>query len=133
MELEKLVGEHFLSGFEYGTEKYKDYYSNCEDDREYTLFILDGITYLASENPEDGYRSCMNELEITDRIVSNKFQPIKVYCTMKENGTYEVNDVLEIRDGINEKTILEIGTMNTDDYYPYFQCEYNPENMSINQ
>jgi hypothetical protein len=132
MELKDLVGEHLLSGFEYGSEKYEDY-CGIEDDRQYLLFILDGITYLACENPEDGYRSCMEDLEITDRKVSNVFTPIKVYNTMMDNDDYQINDVLEIHDGINGKVILSIGTINIDDYYPCFHCEYNPENMEINR
>lgn len=29
--------------------------------------------------------------------------------------------------------ILEVGTANTDDYYPYYVANWNPENMHINE
>ncbi|MBN3451381.1 hypothetical protein [Clostridium botulinum] len=99
MELKDLVGNHKLSGFEYGTEKYKDILGGI-DDREFIIFILNGIKYLASEDPDDGYRSVMNELEITDRKVSNIFKPIDVICKMRKSNDddFETNDILEIYD-----------------------------------
>lgn len=133
MELKDLVGEHLLSGFEHGDEKY-NYDDSYEDEREYCLFILDNVTYLASEDPNDGYRSYCNELEITDRKVKNTFKPIEVICKMaKYDDSYEDNDVLEIYDMYNKKLILAIGTRSYDGYYPWYECEYHPENMSINE
>jgi hypothetical protein len=88
---------------------------------------------LANEDPDDGYRSYCNELEITDRHVTNRFSPIEVTCKMRPNDDYEVNDVLEIYDAITRKLIIALGTMNTDDYYPWCEFEYNPENMILNQ
>ena len=130
MQLQDLVGKHYLSGIDYGQEKYDNY--GVEDDRQCIIFILDDIKYIASEDPEDGYRSCMKELEITEERISNIFESVEVLCKMKEDGAYETNDILEIYDAENGLLILSIGTGNTDDYYPYFEFDYNPENMSVN-
>ncbi|MFC0903706.1 hypothetical protein ACFHWD_03255 [Clostridium sp. MT-14] len=132
MELRDLIGNHILTGVDYGTEKILNDFDE-EYDGAYVIFKLDGIEYLASEDPEDGYRSCCNELKIVKNKIKNIFQPIEVLCKMRSDGDWGINDVLEIYDAINGKLILAIGTMNTDDYYPWFEYEYNPENMSINQ
>lgn len=38
---------------------------------------------------------------------------------MKDNDTYSVNDTIQFIDVVTGKVVLEIGTDNTDDYYPY--------------
>ena len=133
MELKDLIGKHYLSGVEYGSEKYKDSYSGYEDDRQYVMFVLDEITYLASEDPEDGYRSCCNELKITEKEVKNIFQSIEVLCKMRSDDNCEEYDVLEIYDINTSELVLAIGTGNINDYYPYFEFEYHPENMILNK
>ena len=133
MTFSELVGKHELTGVEYGTKLIKNYCDE-EENREYVTFILDGISYTAIEDPEDGYRSCCEDLIVNPcGFISNTFDPIEVNCKMRENSEYEINDVLEIYDLGTSKLILAIGTMNTDDYYPWFEFEYNPENMICNQ
>jgi hypothetical protein len=60
IELENLIGEHLLSGVD-----------NIQVDEtepiDAILFILDGVTYMAIEDPDDGYRSMLAELKIVDR------------------------------------------------------------------
>ena len=51
---------------------------------------------------------------------------------MKGSCDYENNDILVFVDFENGKEILEIGTGNYDDYYPYCVLNYYPENMSCN-
>jgi len=104
------------------------------ENAEYVIFILDGVAYQAVEDPDDGYRSYCKDIEIVDAAtIKNKFEPIEVICKMTEDGQYQKNDVLEIYDGITGGIILEIGTENTNDYYPYFVFRFTPENMSLNQ
>jgi hypothetical protein len=124
MELIDLVGRHKLTGVEFGQEQY-----GYSDDSEYIMFILDGVTYLAKEDPDDGYGSYMGELEVTDKIIKNKFDEVEVFCMMREEYASEV---LEIYDTNNDRLILAVGTENTDDWYPWFECKYYPENMFIN-
>lgn len=47
-------------------------------------FILDGVTYKAIEDPDDGYRSFCTELQVCDEVISNKFPTQKVRGSMKE-------------------------------------------------
>ena len=87
---------------------------------------------MALEDPDDGYRSYMHELEIVEDPCKIKLPSIFVCCHMRENGNYENNDILVFVDFENGKEILEIGTGNYDDYYPYCVLHYYPENMSCN-
>jgi hypothetical protein len=130
MTLEDLKGNHILSGIEVGTRKIKVF--SWEEDCNYIKFILDGTTYLAVENPDDGYRSYMEELQIVDEKCEVKLPDIEVCCHMRENGKYEENDILVFIDSVNGEEILVIGTGNTDDYYPYCVMEYSPEKMHCN-
>jgi hypothetical protein len=56
--LKDLVGLHTLSAVETGYAKDKNYIS----------FILDGKTYTAWEDECDGFRSCMEALEVSRRM-----------------------------------------------------------------
>ncbi len=131
MELKDLVGLHSLSSVDITIEKVKQYGETYED-AEAIRFVLDGITYKAIENPDDGYRSYCNELEVCNEIVSNTFAPHKVMAKMKEDGSYQKNDTLQLIDVITGKVVLEVGTDNTDDYYPYCVMQWNPENLAAN-
>lgn len=115
MNLESLVGKHTFSGVDYAEHG--------------VIFCLDGVTYLAEEDEDDGYRSCMKELSVYSGKCRNTFPPQDVFCEYSED---EGMDVLAIKDFKTSKTILKIGTDYTESYYPYFVSEYKPENMSIN-
>lgn len=130
MELRDFCGRHIFSGYELRQEVVEGYINDM--DATVCLFTLDGITYKAVEDPEDGYRSYCKELEVSEVPPRYSFSGVAVLCSMKEDSRDEKNDVLVIRDAINGKVILEVGTMNYDDYYPYAHFEYNPENMSCN-
>ncbi|MBZ9632518.1 hypothetical protein LB465_17190 [Salegentibacter sp. LM13S] len=131
MELKDLVGEHELSGVEISTVKVKQY-GDYYEDTEVIMFVIDGKTYKATEDPDDGYRSYLKELEVTEEKVANSFPPQKVVGKMKKNSTYDVNDTIQFIDAVTEKIVLEVGTDNTDDYYPYCVLYWNPENLAIN-
>ena len=131
MELKELVGKHTLSGVEYSDVVIKDW----RDSNEKCMcvkFTLDNVTYAAIEDPEDGYRSACRDIEASEEVLSNSFNGVEVLCTMLENSDYQENDILVITDIITKKIILEIGTGNYNDYYPYFHAEYTPENMILN-
>lgn len=131
MELKDLVGEHELSGVDTTTEKvkkYRDYYEDCEVVR----FVIDGKTYKATEDTDDGYRSYLKELEVTDEKVTNSFPPQKVVGKMKDNSNQEKNNTIQFIDTVTGKVVLEVGTDNTDDYYSYCVLHWSPENLAIN-
>lgn len=130
MELTDFIGEHYLSGLDQVIEKAKE---EWDEDGNAFLFILDGITYKAVEDPSDGYRSYLRSIEISDEKVSYTFPPQKVIGRMKENEEYSNNNVIQFIDPITEKVVLEFGDDNFDDYYPSCVLNWNPENLSINQ
>lgn len=120
-----------MQGIERGSGTYHDFLGDHH--RNYIDFRLDGVTYRAVENPDDGYRSYCEELQIVDSVPRTTLPDIEVIGTMMPNDDYMVNDVLILIDAVTGKPVLEIGTKNTDDYYPYCWMEYHPENMICNQ
>jgi len=133
MELKDLVGGHVLTGCQYGTIA-------KENDWEYSDsstvdFILDGKNISAIENSEDGYRSCMDELKENREglEITNTFKPVKVLGIIRDNDSYQNNDVVDLIDCITGKIVISVGTTNTNDYYPCFEGVFNPENMCLNK
>jgi len=133
MELKELTGEGILEGVDFSTEQVKTWgnsFEGCEACR----FKLNGKTYTALEDPDDGYRSMMNELvEDSSHEIKNTFQGVGVICKMRKDDESEAYDILDIIDKQTNKVILSVGTGNTEDYYPYFVANFSPESMSINQ
>ena len=136
MKLEDLAGVHNLDAVDFTNEKvetWSDQFNDCQAVR----FRLDGICYMAIEDPEDGYRSCMKELVISTYAgLINIFAPIEVIGVYKDKSDSdewnEEWDILQLIDTKTNNIVLEVGTKNTDDYYPYFVAEFSPQNMSIN-
>ncbi len=129
IEMEKLIGEHFLSGVEvnaYPIQNIGEHFLDCNS----ISFILDGVVYTAIENPEDGYRCSMDKLIIDNIKIRNTFEPVKV---LVRKSPSEHSDILDFVDIKNGKTILLVGTENIDDYYPCFVSNFLLENMSINE
>jgi hypothetical protein len=127
-ELKDLVGMRKFSGFDRRTETVKD---ECGEhaDSEVCLFVLDGVTYRAEEDPEDGYRTSMKPLAFTNEEVKNSFDPVDVFCVHRTTGEYsDVDDILQIMN-LKADIILEIGTENIDDYYPVFVSKFSAENI----
>ena len=130
MELKDLIGEHYLSGVDLYSQKIKRY--GYTDTAEVVRFVLDDKTYKAIEDPDDGYRSYLGELEITDEKISNNFPAQRVIGVMRPNDTYSNNNTIEFIDVITNKLVLAVGTDNFDDYYPVCVFEWNPQNLAIN-
>lgn len=135
MMLESLVGPHELSGVDFG----RDCFNNpgaVDIGCECIHFILDGITYSAIEARTDGYRSCLDRVFVNEAKVKNVFAPIKVMGLWNDRTPcthcYELNEILELRDVVTAKVVLEVGTANTNEYYPYFVGRFIPESMVVN-
>ena len=134
MELTDLVGYHRLSGVDMLNESIKSTWGVRYDDCQVINFILDGITYSAIEDPNDGYRSSMDEIRMDSGIVSNTFPEQEVLCMHVTKGKYSgEDDILEFRNVNTGAVIMRIGTENVDDWYPGFVCDWNPEEMDINK
>ena len=132
MELKDLVGLKKLDGVDFENEKIKiwcDEYEDCQVCR----FRIDGVIYMAVEDPDDGYRSSMKELVVDEKaIMKNTFEPIDVFIRHKTESGYAKTDILEIYDAKSAKIVLEVGTGNVDDYYPCFVASFHPDKLSIN-
>ncbi len=114
--LESLVGPHAMSGF----DLLPDHGLGAE-----ALFTLDGITYSAKEDPEDGYRSSLGSVTVTEAIPGARFAPVSVLCAMSDQ-------VLVVTDTLSGRVVLTIGTDNDDDYYPSFCADWVPSNLHVN-
>ena len=114
--LEQFVGEHELGGVD----------MSGSGDANGVVFVVDGVSYQALEDESDGYRSMLGELKVVDAPVKNVFQAVR--CVGKMRG-----EILELTDAQSGKTVLELGTDDSDDYYPSFVCNFTPEAMSVNQ
>lgn len=109
-------------------------------------FIIDGVTYGAFIDPDDGYRSYGSIQEVKDHKCQYTFppQPVniqnvninkEVYREDKFGGWHEYisKDFLRMTDAVNGKEVLEIGTDYSEDYYPCAIFHYTPENLEINK
>jgi hypothetical protein len=133
MELKDLVGMHKLTGVDEDARVVKGWTGDDESVNCFS-FTLDEKTYSAIEDKDDGYRSNMKEIVVTDKL-SNTFAPIRVLASMQDKGQYDskYNDILELRDVKNGKIILSVGTNHEDSYYPSFIASWVPENASVNE
>lgn len=134
MELQDLVGEHVLDAVDCSNEQVKTWgggFENCSVIR----FRLDGKVYVATEDPSDGYRSCMNDIVevIPPPAMQNVFAPQRVIARHHDVSTHgDGADILELVDAFTNKVVLEVGTDNKDVYYPSFVSSFHPENMACN-
>ena len=131
MNLSDLVGEHILTGVDFDNMEVEHY--GAMESVQVMHFVLDDITYTVLEDPSDGYRSSMEEIKVSEASVDNIFDPVHVIGRIRERGECGCCDVLELIDVQTGKIVLEAGTENTDDYYPWFVVNFTPENMAINQ
>lgn len=133
MKIKELIGEHTLDAVDFSNEDVKlwgEQFQACQVMR----FRLDGICYVATEDPSDGYRSSMHDFVVSDGAeMKNVFVPHKVIGRYRTKGIYgNEDDVLELIDVKTGKTIIEVGTENIADYYPGFVASFDPKAMWIN-
>ncbi len=128
IKLEKLTGKHILSGVDFDTLEVKTWGENFEK-AQAIRFILDGKTYIAVEDPDDGYRSSMDYLILSEISCVKTFEGVKVLGRMKSDGEWEKNNTLEFVNISNGKLVLAVGTDNISDYYPWYVAEFHPENL----
>lgn len=121
--LTDLIGKHQLDAVDFLTER------EFGGDAQVVRFRLDGVVYIAKEDPDDGYRSSLGSVTIGGSLpMANTFPPAAVTCTHHT----EHEDILKFADDETQKVVLEIGTENADDYYPSFVGSFHPEAMASN-
>ena len=131
VKIENIAQMHFLSGVDYeptDVQKFGGEFEHANSMR----FVLDGMIYVAVEDPSDGYRSSLGDLFIVDGPeVKNCFQPVLLgarYLT-KRDTPYN-SDVCEIFQLVvpgTETVVLEVGTDSTNDYYPSCVMWFDPK------
>lgn len=127
MDLNALAGGRWaLDGVDY-EETYKT--SAYGESASALRFRLNGCIYVAVEDPNDGYRSCLGELFIEEGRMKNAFMPVIVEGRMKSGQDC---DILELVDVSTGKVVVEVGTDHVDDYYPTFVASFSPNNMCHN-
>ncbi|WP_333899610.1 hypothetical protein [Agrobacterium pusense] len=133
-ELTDLIGKRRLDAVDFDNEQVKEIYGDEYEDCSVCRFRLDGVVYIAIEDPNDGYRSSMRNLTVAnDATMKNVFPPVDVLGRHRTEGAYgNADDVLELVDMITGKVVLEVGTDDVDDYYPGFVASFHPENMATN-
>jgi len=135
VELDSLVGEHILDAVDISVDSVKDTYGDYFVDCELVRFRIDGNVYTAIEDPSDGYRSSLRSLIISPNDeMRNVFPAVRVLARKKDNSDRYggSNDTLQFIDLVTGKTVLEVGTDNSDNYYPSFVGAFWPENMATN-
>ncbi len=137
ISLSDLAGVRTLTGCDTSIEKIESY-GGYSQDAQCIRFCLDGVNYTAMEDENDGYRSCLGSLFVGGKV-ANTFPPVKVECKyvarkpVSYRDGFDDCDILECVDVATGRIVLEIGTDNTDDYYPSFVSCFSPENMVTNQ
>ena len=125
MELKDLVGPHILDAVDFEPQGLPARLKDCNCIR----FRLDGTVYVAIEDPNDGYRSCMGELKVMeDATMTNVFLWTRVIARCSTE-----DDILYLVDETTGEVVVEVGTDCSDDYYPYFVANFNPGAMVINK
>lgn len=133
VDFETLVGEHELDAVDESIEQVKRWYGDRFEDANCLRFRLDGTVYTAIEDPSDGYRSSMGKMFVSTDKMKNTFPSVKVLARIRTEYEYGgKSEVLQLLDVKNGRVILEVGTDNTDDYYPSFVSSWKPENMAVN-
>ncbi|MBD9456011.1 hypothetical protein IB244_31610 [Rhizobium sp. RHZ02] len=133
-ELQDLTGKMMLDAVDFDTQEF-ELWARSEDMERCSVcrFRLNGTIYVAVEDPSDGYRSSLRELVVQpDATMHNVFPPIEVVGVYRNRKDFGSSDILELIDTANGKTVLEVGTENTGDYYPSFVASFHPENMNAN-
>lgn len=133
-ELKDLIGVHVLTGVDYSeAERVRDRWApDIETNASVLRFILDGVTFRATEDPDDGYRSSMREIGVSLDPVKNVFAPCTVLCRYLDSRAGGASNLIEMLDTTTGKQVLCVGTDNSDDYYPSFTANFLPEHMAVN-
>lgn len=126
VELKDLIGEHLLTGCDESTKQIQEY--GELQDCGVINFTLDGKTYSACEDPNDGYRSSMREIIESETPTTNTFPPVKVSAQLAVPAS-DGSNILELTCLATGKIVLRVGTDNSDDYYPSWVASFTPENF----
>jgi hypothetical protein len=130
IEFSKLIGLHKLSAVESAYKRIKSEIRESFIEVNTFSFTLDNNTYTAYEDDSDEYRSAMEKLTVSKRKIKNSFAPVDVfvgYSYDKFSGPdKELLQFYAVKNGL---VILEVGTDNSDSYYPRFVGSWRPDRL----
>ena len=119
--------DEFFNLFEpdktYKLDAFDSYYKNAING---AFFRINKKTFLITEDPDDGYRSSLDKIFNTSHPFENVFHPVSVYLRKGERGERDVIKMINVE---NDLIVFEFGTNTSDDWYPYFVCNFNPESI----
>jgi hypothetical protein len=94
------------------------------------MFKLDETIYEAEEDESDGYRSYLGSIEVRPDasaiFFANPVAVVKVVEVNNGSNNYDDVDGYHVVDA-DGHVWLQIGTSNTDDYYPCFRFVWSPK------
>jgi hypothetical protein len=130
VEFDDLIGTHVLTGFWRSEAAINNGWDLHNADA--VTFILNGVTYQALEDPQDGYRSSIDHIVRCSPAPEpkNEFPPVKVNIYKSIADTFEG---LLIEDAVSKLIVAEIGTERSDSYYPSFVASFYPEHMTLDK
>lgn len=138
MDFAEFDGKEFtLDAADHTTTHYVSPYGYNHGPCDGLMFRLDGVVYEAIENPEDDYRSSLGALRRAEdgTPMVNTFTPTHVKCEhiiSRGDDYYDTCDILRFTATGNGKTVLEVGTDNSDDYYPSCVLSFFPQDLPAN-
>ena len=120
ISFEELYGIHVISGFENTIDKFG--FSAVK-------FILDGKTYMAVCDPDDGWRSSLGCIVKTEDKCATNLPNIIVEIRKADDKDLS-GIVFIIRDNrYSARPFIWLGTLWTDSWYPSCEMRYIPENI----
>ena len=92
----------------------------------------DTIIFEVLEDEDDGYRSCLDTVVVSDQTNADKDFLGKHFAKVCiETIEYNYFKGYAIKDAASDHNWLEFGTDHADDYYPYFVFRYNPVKVEV--
>lgn len=107
----------------YAFDAYDEYYAGGVNG---AYFRVNGKTFLITEDPEYGYRSCLGRILNVSHNFANVFPSVNVKVIKGYRGN---DDVIAFVSTVNNKHVFMFGTDHADDWYPCFICNFRPENI----
>lgn len=122
-------GTHVLTGVDFDKAELATY------GEQFTIaqcmrFTLDGNTYVAVEDPCDEYRSTLAYLALSDKPCARQFPGVEVQgkeATYRNGNRCGILQFTRVDDG---RVVLELGTDNSDDYYPWYVATFHEAALS---
>lgn len=121
LSLYSLVGPHSLTGWDHTT--IAPAHEWAHRDAAVLNLELDGVTYSFVENPNDGYRSSLNYVTVSNRRPATRFPAVSVMAVKETSDNNQLLRLYAVQTG---EMVAEVGTVRVDEYYPQFRAWVSP-------